>query len=305
MKFSVIAALMSSTYAVSLRNTQLSKMTEMCKDMSKFDMSLVELEEDPTAGVGKFNAETKNTADTIAKHFGKTQAEIDAENKHILETQKTCMDFVSTHKDHPAVCNWCHENAQPTGETWQWNPEEGVWYKWSGDKYHYWGPSKEGLKHDWSWYEGYWHHDGYVYKYENKKWYRFQGGQWDEYKDKIEIEPELHYTKECREFLKLEQVHIPDSLTEHDIPRCQVGEGAQKVVYEFTDDADCTFLGGAKVFQKNFKCKDGTGPQFVKKEVCIQGPAKAKGGFDYKTGQAAKKVEVKKPATEATITKDE
>lgn len=295
MKFSVMAALLGSTSAISLNNSQLSKMGNLCKDMNKYDMSLVELEtmDAPAAGVGNFNNATKNTEETIQKHFGKTQAAIDAENKHILETQATCLDFVNNHKDHPAVCNWCHENAKPeTGETWQWNPEEGVWYKWYGDKYHYWGPSKEGLKHDWSWYQGYWHHNGYVYKYENNKWWRFQGGDWTEYKEKIDIDPETPYGEECREFLKLEQVHIPDSLTEHDMPRCQVGEGAQKVVYEWTDEADCTFLGGAKVFQKNFKCKDGTGPQFVKKEVCVKGPRISEKGLDYKTGKAAVKVPV-------------
>lgn len=84
------------------------------------------------------------------------------------------MAYVANHADHPAVCNWCHKNAQPdTKEIWQWNPTEGAWYKWYDNKYHYWGPSKTGLVHDWSWYGGYWHHDGYVYKYEDGKWSKF------------------------------------------------------------------------------------------------------------------------------------
>jgi hypothetical protein len=298
MKFTVMAALLGSTTAVQLN--QKSYMADMCKDMNKYDMSLVELEDEPaataaSAGVGNFNSETKNIRGTMAEHMGKTKAEIDTENKHILETQAKCMDFVNAHQDHPAVCNWCHANSQPeSGEIWQWNPEEGVWYKWSGDRYHYWGPSKEGLKHDWSWYQGFWHHNGYVYKYENKKWFRFQGGEWVEYHETIEINPEAPHGKECREFLKLEQAHIPESLTEHNIPRCQVGEGAQKVVYEWSDDADCTFLGGAKVFQKNFKCADGSGPQFRTVEVCVQGPELARDGLNYATGQAH-------PAATATI----
>merc|ERR1712048_1000666 len=185
--------------------------------MNKYDMSLVELDAsaDPAAGVGNFNAETKNTEDTIQKHFGKTKAEIDAENKHILETEAKCKEFVASHKDHPAICNWCHNEAQPDSkEIWQWNPEEGVWYKWYGGQYHYWGPSKEGLKHDWSWYNGYWQHNGYTYKYENKKWYRFQQHEWVEYKEKIDINPVAPLHKECREFMKVVKNHIPDSLTE-------------------------------------------------------------------------------------------
>lgn len=69
--------------------------------------------------------------------------------------------------------------------------------------------------------------------------------------------------------MKIEQVHVPDSLTEHNLPRCQVGEGKDKTVYQWTDEADCTFVGGTKVFQKNFECKDGSSEQVRKVEVCI------------------------------------
>jgi len=167
------------------------------------------------------------------------------------------MAFVAEHPDHPDVCNWCHANTQPKN-VWQWNPAEGVWYKWDNGRWNYWGPSKEGMKHEWSYYNGYWHHGGYVFKYDGGKWHRFQGGKWVEYGTKIDIDPVPPYTKDCRSFRKLALAHVPDSLTEHEIPRCQVGEGAEKTVWEWTGDEDCAFLQGTKVFQKNFKCKDGS-----------------------------------------------
>eukprot|EP00493_Phyllostaurus_siculus_P016206 UN16452 len=128
MKFAVIAALMSSASAIKMRSSQNAHMKHLCKDMDKCDMSLVQISEEPDHGTGNFNGNIQGTA---AEHFGKTKAAIDAENKHILDTQKTCLDFVAQHTDHPQVCNWCHEYAQPASkEIWQWNPEEGVWYKW-------------------------------------------------------------------------------------------------------------------------------------------------------------------------------
>jgi hypothetical protein len=51
-----------------------------------------------------------NTKEGMAAHYGRTQAEIDAENKKILDTQKQCLDFVNDHPDHPEVCKWCQEN---------------------------------------------------------------------------------------------------------------------------------------------------------------------------------------------------
>lgn len=115
-----------------------------------------------------------NTKGSEKSHSGKTRNQILKANKKILDTQQKCLDFVSQNPDHPEVCKWCSENQEPSNP-WLWNAAEGVWYKWWGSEFHYWGANKDGRKHDWSWYKGYWHHDGYSYKYENNKWSRFQG----------------------------------------------------------------------------------------------------------------------------------
>lgn len=84
------------------------------------------------------------------------------------------------------------------------------------------------------------------------------------------------------------------------MPRCQVGEGTQKQLYAWTDEADCTFLGGAKVFQKNFKCKDGKEEQFSQVEVCVQGDIISGDGFNYATGGAFDVESHKEPGEKTT-----
>jgi hypothetical protein len=76
-------------------------------------------------------------------------------------------------------------------------------------------------------------------------------------------------------------------LTEHNIPRCTVGSGKEKVIYEWTDDQTCKFVGGKKTFQKNFECEDGSQEQWREVEVCVQGDRVTGDGLDYVTGEAA------------------
>jgi hypothetical protein len=174
MKFTVVSALIGASNTLPMQQ-QSTSLDDQCKEMSAMCNvpSLAEIEtsnliqlRDDDHGVG---SHVNNIKESSEAHFGKTKEAINAENKKILDTQKQCLDFVSQHPDHPEVCNWCHESFEPT-DPWQWNPSEGVWYKWSNGQYHYWGPSKDGLKHEWSWYNGYWHHGGYVFKYEGGKW---------------------------------------------------------------------------------------------------------------------------------------
>jgi hypothetical protein len=94
--------------------------------------------------------------------------------------------------------------------------------------------------------------------------------------------------KECRNVLELEEARVPDALTKHKMPRCQVGRGKGRKLYQWTDDAQCVFLGGTKVFQKSFQCKDGEEEQWREVEVCVEGAgAKLSAtGLNYVTGQA-------------------
>jgi len=62
----------------------------------------------------------KNIKGTEKKHYSKTKAQIDAENKHILGTQATCMKFVNKYRGHPKVCNWCKKARAPK-VIWKWN----------------------------------------------------------------------------------------------------------------------------------------------------------------------------------------
>jgi hypothetical protein len=297
MKFSVMSALIGVSSAVPIKNLlegkdQYERMSAMCNTDALAQVgssNLLQIKDDgataaPVTDNHGISNWVDNTKESEQAHFGKTKAEIDAENKKILDTQKQCLDFVNDHPDHPEVCQWCRDNHEPT-DPWQWNPSEGVWYKYHNGNYHYWGPSKDGLQHEWSWYNGYWHHGGYVFKYENGKWHRFQGGEWHEYGEKIDIDPVAPRTKECRSVLRLEQHHVPDSLAEQDHARCQVGQGVNKALYQWTDDADCIFLGGTKIYQKNYACAVGQSEQYREVEVCVQGEKVTHEGFDYTTGQ--------------------
>jgi hypothetical protein len=115
----------------------------------------------------------KHIVSSYKAHHSKTKAQIDAENKHILSTQAKCLHFVRKHRGHEKVCNWCRAMKVPAVR-WKWNPLEKVWYRFYDGKWHYWGPSKSGYTTGgWNWYRGYWHHNGYVFKYVSGKWYRF------------------------------------------------------------------------------------------------------------------------------------
>jgi hypothetical protein len=152
------------------------EMQETCKDFASYDEgSLLEVEEeadDESAPKNK-KADLKRIKSTYKAHYGKTKAQIDAENHHILGTQAKCLGFVKKYTGMPKVCTWC-KHAKAPSVRWKWVTAEKVWYRWYDNKWHYWGPSKSGFTAaGWTWYKGYWHHAGYVYKFVHGKWYRF------------------------------------------------------------------------------------------------------------------------------------
>lgn len=219
------------------------------------------------------------------EHYGKTMGEVDAENKYILDTQSKCLDFVQKFKGHRAVCNWCKQAEEPE-IIWKWDPTENVWYRYYDGDWHYWGPSKDGFTTEgWTWHKGYWHHDGYVFKYEDNKWKRFQGKRWTDYDKSVPVSPEKPDGKEiCRPFYILEKKGFPESLTTTKIPRCQVGDDT----YMWEDEANCKFLGGKQIMVDHMVCKDGQSHKWKKVVKCVKGPAVNGAGFDYKTGKLMK-----------------
>jgi len=141
MKFTFAAALIGTAMAVKISEEivdeqllqESSEMEKTCADMDSIDeASLIEIDED------KFKKSVKST---YKKHYGKTKAQIDAENKHIIGTQKTCLNFVKKYRGHMKVCNWCKKAPTPK-VIWKWSPTEKVWYRFYDGKWHYWGPSK-------------------------------------------------------------------------------------------------------------------------------------------------------------------
>ena len=117
------------------------------------------------------------------QHYGKTKRTIDRENQHILKTQATCLKFVRKHPGHRGVCNYCKNQKAPK-VIWKWEATLKVWYRWSvyNKDWMYWGPSKSGFTASgWSWYKGFWHHGGFVYKYNDGYWWRFQNRRWVRY----------------------------------------------------------------------------------------------------------------------------
>jgi hypothetical protein len=148
-------------------------MKELCKDWEQIDEeSLVGFNNEETLDLnnGKYHRANKNT---YKRHYGKTKAQINAENRHILSTQRQCLNFVKKYRGHMAVCNWCKKAPAPKIR-WRWIAKEGVWYRWYDNRWHYWGPSKRGFTAaGWTWYKGYWHHGGYVFKFMRGTWYRF------------------------------------------------------------------------------------------------------------------------------------
>jgi len=218
-----------------------SNMKEMCKgvmNIQKRETSLLQLdsrddglpaaqaadagEQVPQADAGEqvpanvpATNSTKNIEGTSTEHYGKTKAQIDAENKAILDTQAKCLDFVKKNQGHPEVCEWCRSEYQKPDIIWKWNPEEEAWYRWYDGGWHYWGPSKDGFTADgWTWYNGYWHHEGYVWKYEDGHWWRFQDGEWVKWGKEVPVKPTppTGEKKICRPFYKMMQQGYPVSL---------------------------------------------------------------------------------------------
>lgn len=168
---------------------------------------------------------------------------------------------------------------------WMWSSDEEVWYRWYDGKWHYWGPSKGGFTYkDWSWYKGYWHHRGYIYKWKNPYWYRFQDNQWVRYRKLIPVYPAKPYGKVCRPVYQLMKKGYPAALSNTKIPRCQVGTGKKKKIFMYTDDNGCKFLGGKKVMVKKLVCKDGAQHNWKKQIKCVRYQISG-AGFDYKTGK--------------------
>ena len=193
------------------------------------------------------------------------------------------MNFVKTHQGHPEVCEWCQKEYKRPAVVWKWNPAENTWYRYYDGDWHYWGPSKDGFTEGgWSWYNGYWHNDGYVFKYENETWSRFQDNKWVPYDKDVPVDPKPPTGgKICRPFYKMMKQGFPSSLASTQVPRCKVGDQ----IYMWTDEAACKFLGGVKAYQDRVNCKSGESHKWKRVVKCVQGQNQlSNGGFDYKTG---------------------
>ena len=168
----------------------------------------------------------KNIKSTYKKHYNRTKKQVDAENNHIISTQSKCLKFVQKYRGHPKVCNWCKKAKAPS-VIWKWDASGKVWYRWYDNKWHYWGPSKRGFTSvGWTWYKGFWHHNGYVFKYVGGYWYRFQGHRWVRYGATVPIKPKIPRGKKiCRPFYMLKKFGFPSSLSAKRLPRCRVGSG--------------------------------------------------------------------------------
>jgi len=265
-------------------------MEEKCKDFQSYDEgSLLELQEDADEE-SHVTKSTKKVESSYKAHYGKTKAEIDKENKHILGTQATCLRFVKKYKGMPKVCTWC-KHAKAPAIRWKWVAEESVWYRWYDNSWHYWGPSKSGFTAaGWTWYKGYWHHGGYVYKYVHGKWYRFQGRKWVFYKKRVPLNPKAPRERPiCRPFYKLMKYGFPASLAAAKLPRCKVGSGAHAAIFQWKDEAACRFLGGKLTYQKAQKCKVGKPHQWKRVVRCVKGAVITHKGLNYHTGKATEK----------------
>jgi hypothetical protein len=103
MKISAAVAALLGTSSAS--NVKMSSMQAKCSEMdakcnasalADIDASnLLQIQDD---GVG---THVDNTKEGDEAHYGKETHVINAENKHILDTQKECLDFVGKHQDHP------------------------------------------------------------------------------------------------------------------------------------------------------------------------------------------------------------
>lgn len=211
--------------------TGVDEMNKLCEDFEYLDdESAVELEK----------ADFQN-ASAIAR-----------KNAQILKDDKTCKKWVKSHAHHAEVCKYCKKGVAPSI---RWKFWRGVWYRWSGGRWHYYGPSRNGYGGNWRWSGGYWHYKGYAFKYVNGRWYRFYNGKWNYYKRMIPINPSPPKTpKYCVRVYHMERAGIPTSLQSNEVPRCQVG----KQVYMWNGERSCKILGGRKIRQKLFKCKSGS-----------------------------------------------
>jgi len=289
MKFTIIAGLLGAAAAVDVEpvdddlNMLSAEMQETCKDMNTIDeSSLVEVDEEDT----KYKKAVKHSYKT---HYSKTKRAIDAENKHILATQKKCLNFVKKYRGHAKVCSWCRKNR--VIRRWKWVPNEKVWYRYYGGKWHYWGPSKTGFtRGGWTFYKGYWHHRGYVFKFIRGMWYRFQGRRWVKYGSKVPLKPGIpRGPKICRPFYVLKKYGFPTSLAARRLPRCQVGAGKRAAIYMWKNHAACRFLGGRLVYHTHKVCKAGRPHSWKRVTRCVRGPILTNKGLNYKTGRVHKK----------------
>lgn len=284
MKFTLIAGLLGAAAASEdIEDQEMNLIQESldmeneCQDMNTIDEdSLLEVEE------SKYKKAIKTH---YKSHYGKTKKQIDAENKHILTTQAKCLNFVRKYRGHPKVCQWCRSQKIPAIR-WKWVASQKVWYRFYDGKWHYWGPSKSGFtKGGWTFYKGYWHHRGYVFKFINGMWYRFQGQRWVKFGSKVPVTPGIpRGPRICRPFYVLKKWGFPASLGARKLPRCQVGAGSRRAIYMWKNSAACRFLGGKLVYHRHRTCKVGKPHQWKRVVRCVQGPVLSNKGFNYKTG---------------------
>lgn len=242
--------------------------------LMEIDGSSLPIVDKKTSGSGSTTDPTVEKKDgniegSYKQHYGKTKEEVDKENANILATQKKCMEFVKKNQEHPEVCDWCRKSYRRPKNVWKWNSEEEVWYKYYDQGWHYWGPSKEGFTEGgWKWYGGYWHNDGYAYKYTDGNWYRFQDKEWVKYSKEIPVNPSPPTGRKiCRPFYKMMKQGFPQSLSSQNVPRCKVGDS----LYMYTDDKACKFLGGVKAYQKRMLCKSGEQHKWKRVVKCVKG----------------------------------
>lgn len=231
----------------------------------------------------KIEGPVKNIKENYEKHYGKTKAEIDKENKYILDTTKKCLDFVKKNQGHPEICEWCQKEYKVPEVLWKWNPDEKVWYRYYDGGWHYWGPSKDGFTDgNWKWYNGYWHNDGYTFKYEDGQWKRFQDNKWEVFGGQVPVDPKPPTGKKiCRPFYKMMKQGFPVSLASSQVPRCKVGDS----LYMWTDEAACKFLGGKKAYQERVVCKSGESHKWKRVVKCVAAnELLSSGGLNYTTG---------------------
>ena len=302
MKFGTIAGLLSCASAIDLTTPENEEaleqqdyeMSQLCQNMDTIDSEdLIDLDEE-SAPKKKY---VKKVRGAYKKHYGLSKAKIDAENHHILSTQATCMKFVKQYRGHPKVCNWCKAAKAPS-VIWKWDTDDKVWFRWYENKWHYWGPSKHGFTaKGWTWYKGYWHHNGWIFKHTGGMWWRFQAHKWVKYSRTITINPTPpRGPKICRPFFMLKKWGFPTSLGAKTLPRCKVGAGKAAIWYMWKDRGNCRFLGGRLVYQKIKTCKSGRPHQWAKVTRCVRGPILSKKGLNYKTGKSSKGKKVSKHA---------